>query len=103
TTVAGPAGPDARAQDGPEGGALAVSWTPVACGDGWTAQLHATTGGADVSRVVAVAARTGAVRLQRDGDGWSGTLTGLPTDRTVTVTVLAPGLRPASTRLSSNC
>jgi DNA-directed RNA polymerase specialized sigma24 family protein len=103
TTVAAPAGPDARTQDVPADGRLAVSWTPVACGDGWTARVHATTGGADASRVVAVAARTGVVRLQRDGDGWSGTLAGLPTDRTVTVTVLARGLRPASARLTAHC
>jgi len=106
TPAAAPAQPGARVESAPGDGALAVSWTPaagVACGDRWSARLHATTGGADVSRVVAVAARSGAVRLQRDGDGWSGTLTGLPTDRTVTVTVLAAGLRPTSARLSSNC
>ena len=103
STVAAPAGPEARTQDVPADGALAVSWTPVACADGWTVRVHATTGGADVSRVTAVAARAGAVRLERDGDGWSGTLAGLPTDRAVTLTVVAPGLRAASSRIRSDC
>ena len=43
-------------------------------------------------------------RCSRDGDGWSGDLTGLPTDRTVTVTVFADGpVRPGSARLRAGC
>ena len=55
--------------------------------------------------MVAVAARAGAtVTLQRDGDGWSGNLTGLPTDRSVTVTVFSDaGVRPAVARLRADC
>jgi hypothetical protein len=58
-----------------------------------------------VSRVVAVAARAGTtVTLQLDGDGWSGDLTGLPTDRSVTVTVFAgAGMPPAVARLRAGC
>ena len=50
-------------------------------------------------------ARTGAVvALHRDGDGWSGDLTGLPTNRSVTVSVFADGpVRPGSARLRADC
>lgn len=86
-------------------GRLSLTWTeqPGGCGDEWTARLHATAAGADVGQVVAVGgART--VVLRPDGDGWSGDLTGLPTDRGVTVTVWATGgVRPASERLTSTC
>ncbi|HST66897.1 MAG TPA: hypothetical protein VLM05_17075 [Mycobacteriales bacterium] len=105
-TVAAPQRPDAQVDAVPADGTLAVSWTPagaVRCGDRWSARLHVTTGGRDVSRVFALAPRAGAVQLGRDGDGWSGTLTGLPTDRPVTVTVFGPGLRPATARLSTDC
>ncbi len=85
---------------------IEVSFSPaaVSCGDTWSAHLHATTGGVEVSRVTAVA-RTGAmVALHRDGDGWSGDLTGLPSNRTVTVSVFADGaVRPGSARLSAGC
>ena len=76
----------------------------VSCGETWSAHLHATTGGVEVSRVTAVA-RTGAmVALHRDGDGWSGDLTGLPTNRSVTVSVFADGpVRPGSARLRADC
>jgi hypothetical protein len=86
-------------------GAIELTWSSVACGDRWTAHLHATTGGVEVSRVVAVAVGTGAtVALQRDGDGWSGDLAGLPTGRSVAVTVFAGGaVRPASARLHDHC
>jgi hypothetical protein len=86
---------------------IELSWSPaagLACGGQWTAHLHATTGGVEVASVVAVASRGGTVRLQRDGDGWSGDLAGLPTDRTVTVTVYADGpVRPAWARLRPDC
>jgi cytoskeletal protein RodZ len=109
TVVAAPDRPEARTADRQSrtSGAVELSWSPaagLACGDAWTAHLHATTGGVDVSKVVAVAARGGMVTLQRDGDGWSGDLTGLPTGRTVTVTVFAEGpVRPASARLRTDC
>lgn len=86
-------------------GAIELTWSSVACGDRWTAHLHATTGGIEVSRVVAVAVGSGATAtLQRDGDGWSGDLAGLPTGRSVAVTVFAGGaVRPASARLHDRC
>jgi DNA-directed RNA polymerase specialized sigma24 family protein len=112
-TTEPPARPEAQvdagtADRGSRGtGALSLSWTPAAglvCGDRWTAELHVSTGGAEVSRVIAVAGRGPAVSLHRDGDGWSGELTGLPTNRTVTVTVFADGaVRPASARLTVDC
>jgi hypothetical protein len=84
-----------------------VSWTPsasLACTGTWTAHLHATTGGVEVTNVVAFAPGAGSVELQPAGDGWSGDLAGLPTDRTVTVTVSADGpVRPGSARLRSGC
>ena len=87
-------------------GSIEVSWTAAtgSCGDTWSAHLHATTGGFEVSRVTAVA-RTGAVvALHRDGDGWSGDLTGLPTRGSVTVSVFADGpVRPGSARLRADC
>jgi hypothetical protein len=83
-----------------------VSWTAAtgSCDDTWSAHLHATTGGVEISRVTAVA-RTGAVvALHRDGDGWSGDLTGLPTRGSVTVSVFADGpVRPGSARLRADC
>jgi DNA-directed RNA polymerase specialized sigma24 family protein len=97
---------DATGRRSRTAGSIEVSVTPaaVSCGDSWSAHLHATTGGVEVSRVTAVA-RTGAVvALQRDGDGWSGDMSGLPTDRSVTVSVFADGpLRPASARLRADC
>jgi hypothetical protein len=76
----------------------------VTCGGEWSARLHVTTAGAPVSRVVAVAGRGGTVQLQPDGDGWSGTVSGLPTDRSTSVTVFATGqVRPVGTRLDANC
>jgi DNA-directed RNA polymerase specialized sigma24 family protein len=85
-------------------GSVEVSFTQLSCGEFWSARLHATTGGVEVSRVTALA-RTGAVvALHRDGDGWSGDLTGLPTDRSVTVSVFADGpVRPGSARLRADC
>jgi DNA-directed RNA polymerase specialized sigma24 family protein len=82
---------------------IGVTWSQAGCGDGWTAAVHATTGGADVGRVVAVGGGATTV-LRRDGDGWSGELTGLPTGRTVVVTVFADGpLRPGSSTLRADC
>jgi DNA-directed RNA polymerase specialized sigma24 family protein len=108
-STAAPAGPQAGTdatdpRSRPSGG-IELTWSPVGCGDRWTAHLHATTGGVEVSRVVAVAPRADAtVSLYRDGDGWSGDLAGLPTGRTVTVTVFAGGaVRPASARLRADC
>jgi len=87
-------------------GSIEVSWTAATgpCDDTWSAHLHATTGGVEVSRVTAVA-RTGAVvALHRDGEGWSGDLTGLPTRGSVTVSVFADGpVRPGSARLRADC
>ena len=87
-------------------GSIEVSWTAAtgSCGDTWSAHLRATTGGVEVSRVTAVA-RTGAVvALHRDGEGWSGDLTGLPTRGSVTVSVFADGpVRPGSARLRADC
>jgi DNA-directed RNA polymerase specialized sigma24 family protein len=85
-------------------GSVEVSFTQVSCSGSWSARLHATTGGVEVSRVAAVT-RTGAVvALHRDGDGWSGDLSGLPTNRSVTVTVFADGpVRPGSARLRADC
>ena len=87
---------------------LTVSWSPLAdpsCGQDWTAQLYATVDdGTQVSRVVATAGDQATVVLQRDGTGWSGTLPGLPTDRSVTVTISADGpVKPASQKLSVSC
>jgi DNA-directed RNA polymerase specialized sigma24 family protein len=111
TTAAPPARPEAKTAAGTadrdgRGTGVALSWTPVTtvtCGDQWTARLHATTGGRAVSRVVAVTGRGQAVPLRPDGDGWSGVVTGLPTDRPVAVTVFAIGLRPATARLTTSC
>jgi hypothetical protein len=87
-------------------GSIEVSWTAAtnSCDGSWSAHLHATTGGVEVSRVTAVA-RTGAVlALQRDGDGWSGDLTGLPTNGSVSVSVFADGpVRPGTARLRADC
>jgi hypothetical protein len=87
-------------------GSIEVSWTAAtgSCDDTWSAHLHATTGGVEVSRVTAVA-RTGAVvALHRDGEGWSGDLTGLPTRGSVTVSVFADGpVGPGSARLRADC
>ena len=103
--------PASRAADGSGdrsrgAGSIEVSWTAAtgSCDDTWTAHLHATTGGVEVSRVTAVA-RTGAVvALHRDGEGWSGDLTGLPTRGSVTVSVFADGpVRPGSARLRADC
>ena len=98
------AGTDAT--DGRSRASVEVSFSAaaVSCGDTWSAHLHATTGGVEVSRVTAVA-RTGAmVALHRDGDGWSGDLTGLPTRGTVTVAVFTDGdVRPGSVRLRAGC
>ena len=95
---------DATGRRSRSAGSVEVSVTQVSCGESWSAHLHATTGGVDVSRVTAVA-RTGAVvALHRDGDGWSGELTGLPTNRSVTVSVFADGpVRPGSARLRADC
>ena len=95
---------DATGRRSRSAGSVEVSVTQVSCGESWSAHLHATTGGVDVSRVTAVA-RTGAVvALHRDGDGWSGDLTGLPTSRSVTVSVFADGpVRPGSARLRADC
>jgi DNA-directed RNA polymerase specialized sigma24 family protein len=84
---------------------LSVTQATESCDDTWSAHLHATTGGVEVSRVVATVPRTGAtVTLHRDGDGWSGDLTGLPTNRAVTVSVFADGpVRPGSARLRADC
>jgi hypothetical protein len=87
-------------------GSIEVSWTAAtgSCDDTWSAHLRATTGGVEVSRVTAVA-RTGAVvALHRDGEGWSGDLTGLPTRGSVTVSVFADGpVGPGSARLRADC
>lgn len=104
------AAPQARTDGSGRGsagsGSIEVSWTAAtgSCDDTWSAHLHATTGGVGVSRVTAVA-RTGAVvALHRDGDGWSGDLTGLPTRGSVTVSVFADGpVRPGSARLHADC
>jgi DNA-directed RNA polymerase specialized sigma24 family protein len=95
---------DATGRSSRTSGSIEVSVTQASCGDSWSAHLHATTGGVEVSRVTAVP-RTGAVvALQRDGDGWSGDLTGLPTNRPVTVSVFADGpVRPGSARLRADC
>jgi hypothetical protein len=109
STQLSPAAPQARTDAADRrsrgAGGIELTWSPVDCGDRWTARLHATTRGVEVSRVVAVALRAGAtVELRPDGDGWSGDLTGLPTDRTVTVMVFAGGgVRPASARLRADC
>ena len=106
TAAAPQARTDATGARSRTSGSIEVSFSPatVSCGDTWSAHLHATTGGVEVSRVTAVA-RTGAmVALHRDGDGWSGDLTGLPTSRTVTVSVFADGaVRPGSARLRAGC
>ena len=106
TAAAPQARTDATGARSRTSGSIEVSFSPaaVSCGGTWSAHLHATTGGVEVSRVTAVA-RTGAmVALLRDGDGWSGDLTGLPTSRTVTVSVFADGaVRPGSARLRSGC
>jgi hypothetical protein len=97
---------DAADRQSRDAGSLELTWAPgPSCGDEWTARLHVTTGGVEVSRVVAVAVRTGgSVALHRDGDGWSGDLAGLPTHRTVTVTVSTDGpVPPTSARLRTNC
>ena len=95
---------DATGRGSRSAGTVEVSFTQGSCGESWSAHLHATTGGVEVSRVTAVA-RTGAiVALHRDGDGWSGDLTGLPTNRSVTVSVFADGpVRPGSARLRADC
>jgi DNA-directed RNA polymerase specialized sigma24 family protein len=95
---------DATGRRSRSAGSVEVSFTQLSCGESWSARLHATTGGVEVSRVTALA-RTGAVvALHRDGDGWSGDLTGLPTDRSVTVSVFADGpVRPGSARLRADC
>jgi hypothetical protein len=112
STRLSPAAPQVRTdgagRESRTSGGIELTWSPagdIACGDRWTAHLHVTTGGVEVSRVVAVAARAGTtVTLQRDGDGWSGDLTGLPTDRSVTVTVFAgAGMPPAVARLRAGC
>ena len=105
SSAAAPQAPtDATGRRSRSAGSVEVSVTQVSCGESWSAHLHATTGGVDVSRVTAVA-RTGAVvALHRDGDGWSGDLTGLPTDRSVMVSVFADGpVRPGSARLRADC
>jgi DNA-directed RNA polymerase specialized sigma24 family protein len=95
---------DATRRRSRSAGSVEVSFTQLSCAESWSAHLHATTGGVEVSRVTAVA-RTGAVvALHRDGDGWSGDLTGLPTDRSVMVSVFADGpVRPGSARLRADC
>jgi len=84
-----------------------VTWSAASgsCGETWSARVHATTGGVQVSRVTAVASRTeSTVALLPDGGGWSGTLTGLPTNGTLTVAVFADGaVRPGTARLRANC
>lgn len=101
-----PARTDGSGRRSRSSGSIEVSWTAASdsCDDSWSAHLHATTGGLEVSRVTAVA-RTGAmVALHPDGDGWSGDLTGLPTNGTVTVSVFADGpVRPGSARLRADC
>jgi hypothetical protein len=86
---------------------MTLTWTAtgVDCAGEWTAHLYVTTGGVEASTVMAVATRAGGtVQLQRDGDGWSGDLTGLPSDRTITVTVFAgEAVRPVSARLRPDC
>jgi hypothetical protein len=100
------AGTDGSGDRSRAAGSIEVSWTAAtgSCDDTWSAHLHATTGGVEVSRVTAVA-RTGAVvALHRDGEGWSGDLTGLPTRGSVTVSVFADGpVRPGSARLRADC
>jgi DNA-directed RNA polymerase specialized sigma24 family protein len=106
-TAQPPARPDAQTADRASRGGLSLSWSPapgLACTGSWTAQLRVDTGGVTVSQVVAVGRNGARADLHQDGDGWSGQLSGLPTNRSVTVTVFAQGpVRPASARLSSNC
>ena len=101
-----PPRPDSTGRQSPTVGSIEVSWSASgSCGDTWSARVHATTGGVQVSRVTAVASRTGStVALQPDGSGWSGTLTGLPTNGAVTVAVFADGaVRPGTARLRADC
>jgi DNA-directed RNA polymerase specialized sigma24 family protein len=106
-TAQPPGRPDARTGDGTSRGGLSLSWSPapgLACTGSWTAQLRVDTGGVTVSGVVAVGRNGASTDLHQDGDGWSGQLSGLPTNRSITVTAFAQGpVRPASARLSSNC
>ena len=101
------AAPRATARQSPTTGSIEVSWSSASdsCNDTWSALVRATTAGVQVSRVTAVASRTGAtVALHRDGSGWSGILTGLPTNGGVTVAVFADGsVRPGSARLRADC
>ena len=75
------------------------------CGDDLVrARCTRPPAASQVSRVIAVASRTeSTVALQPDGDGWSGTLTGLPTSGTLTVAVFADGaVRPGTARLRAS-
>jgi len=99
--------PDSTGRHSPTVGSIEVTWSAASgsCGETWSARVHATTGGVQVSRVTAVASRTeSTVALLPDGGGWSGTLTGLPTNGTLTVAVFADGaVRPGTARLRANC
>jgi hypothetical protein len=110
-TTSAPPARTTQAEDGADRGSrsagrLSLTWSPrdVRCGERWAATLRATVAGGDITSVTAV---TGGERvaLRPDGDGWSAQLTGLPTDRSITVVVYADGgpVRPAATRLSSRC
>ncbi|MFL6127649.1 MAG: hypothetical protein ACJ73E_01105, partial [Mycobacteriales bacterium] len=100
TTPAGaPAGPDGTAGAGDQRSprtALLLTWRPERdCGSEWTADLRARAYGPDqpaISQVTASVtggAPAGTVTLSRDGASWVGALGGLPTGRTVTLTVRA--------------
>jgi hypothetical protein len=105
STAASPAATDPAGRQSPTSGSVEVSWYAVSgCGGTWSAHVHATTGGVEVSAVTADVSRTGAtVALQPDGDGWSADLTGLPTNGMITVTVVADGVRPGTARLRAAC
>jgi hypothetical protein len=107
STAARPPRTDPTAGLPPTSGSVEVSWSAagVSCGDTWSAHVHATTGGVQVSGATAVVSRIGAtVALHRDGDGWSGDLTGLPTNGSVAVVVVADGaVQPGSARLRADC
>ena len=108
TGGAAPTGGDGAARRSGPLDTLTVSWSPQEdpdCAEDWTARLYVTVdGGTQVSRVVASAGDRATVVLQRDGTGWSGTLPGLPTDRSATVTVSADGpVKPASQKLGVSC
>jgi hypothetical protein len=91
---------------------LVMSWRPAGdCGSTWTADLRVRVYGREesaVTRVTATAAGGGSVALSRTGWGWAGTLTGLPSGRTATVTVTAGAadgstVRSVSQELTHTC